>query len=161
MIKLYIEPAVIDGDIDHIINWVIGWLYRHGYALTYQEYDYKDGWSVEIYVRGLEPVDNIFEFAVGGFGNAFRHFVDRLGVDIEAVVVCHGDECVDIRFEDLKKLEEQEHLEAEERWQKMIYGETDDPEYREFEEAIRWERLVGIRNDGDMGDIIDVQEDYE
>ena len=129
MIKLYIKPAVIDGDIDHIINWVIGWLYRHGYALTYQEYDYKDGWSVEIYVRGLEPVSDIFEFAVGGFGNAFRHFVDRLGVDIEAVVVCHGNECIDLKFEDLKRFEEQIFEEAEKRWEEIMNAMWDEINY--------------------------------
>jgi hypothetical protein len=62
-------------------------------------------------------------------------------------------------------LEGQEHLEIEERWQRMIepmiYGEDDDPEYREYEEAVRWERLVGLRNSGDMLDAVMEQEDYE
>jgi hypothetical protein len=70
-----------------------------------------------------------------------------------------------VRFEDLKKLEEQEHLEVEERWQRLIepiiYGETDDPEYREYMEAVRFERMMGIRNDGDMLDAVLEQEDYE
>jgi hypothetical protein len=62
-------------------------------------------------------------------------------------------------------LEEQKHLEIEERWQRMIepivYGEDDDPEYQEYEEAVRWERLVGLRNDGDMLNAVLEQEDYE
>jgi len=165
MIRLYIDPAIIDGRVDHVINWVVGWLYRHGYTFHAEEYDYRDGWSVEIYTKGLELVDDIFEFVVNGFGNAFRYFVDELDVDIEAVAVCSNEGCVDVRFEDLKRLEEQEHLEVEERWQRliepMVYGEDDDPEYIEYKEAIRWERLVGIRNDGDMLDAVLEQEDYE
>jgi hypothetical protein len=165
MIRLYIDPAVIDGRVDYVINWVIGWLYRHGYAFRAEEYDYRDGWSVEIYTKGLELVDDIFGFVIDEFGDAFRYFVGELDVDIEAVAVCSGDECVDVRFEDLKKLEEQEYLEVEERWQRliepMIYGETDDPEYREYEEAVRFERMMGIRNDGDMIDVVFEREEYE
>ena len=66
---------------------------------------------------------------------------------------------------DLKKLEDQEHLEIEERWQRMIepmiYGEDDDPEYREYEEAVRFERMMGIRNDGDMVDAVFERVEYE
>jgi hypothetical protein len=161
MIRLYIDPAIIDGRVDHVINWTVGWLYRHGYAFRAEEYDYRDGWSVEIYTKGLESVGDIFEFVVDGFGDEFRYFVDELDVDIEAVAVCGNEECVDVRFEDLKKLEEQEHLEVEERWQRLIYGETDDPEYREYVEAVRFERMMGIRNDGGMLDAVLEQEDYE
>jgi hypothetical protein len=165
MIRLYIEFDEVNDWNDDVIHWVIGWLYRHGYAFRAEEYDYRDGWSVEIYTKGLEPVGDIFEFVVGGFGDAFRYFVDELDVDIEAIAVCSNEECVDVRFEDLKKLEEQEHLEVEERWQRLIepiiYGEADDPEYREYEEAVKFERMMGIRNDGDMLDAVLEQEDYE
>jgi hypothetical protein len=62
-------------------------------------------------------------------------------------------------------LEEQEHLEIEERWQRMIepiiYGEDDDPELKEYEEAVRFERMMGLRNDGDMVDMALEQESYE
>ena len=175
MIRLYIEPAVINGTIDHVIHWTLGWLYRHGYAFSYQEYDYSDGWSVDVYTRGLEPVVDVFEFVLGGFGDAFRYFVDEIGAEIEAVVVCNnrGDECFDVWFEDLKRLEDEEYLEVEERWQRMmefVYGEDDDPEYIEYKEAVdvdydpevrRWERLVGLRDDGGMIDVALEQEDYE
>ena len=133
MIRLYIEPAVIDEKIDDIINWVIGWLYRHGYAFSYQEYDYRGGWSVDIHAKGLELVDDIFGFVVDEFGDEFRYFIAKLGAEIEAVAVCDDSECIDVWFEDLEKLEEQEHLEIEERWQRMIYDGGDDPEYREYE----------------------------
>ena len=167
MIRLFIEPAIIDERIDHIIHWTMGWLYRHGYAFSAEEYDYRDGWSVDIHTRGLEPVIDVFEFVLGGFGDAFRHFVNEVDAEIEAVVVCNGtgDECFDVWFSDLKKLEEQEHLEIEERWQRMIepmiYGEDDDPELKEYEEAVRFERMMGIRNDGDMIDAVFERVEYE
>ena len=129
MIRLYIDPAIIDGRVDHIINWVVGWLYRHGYAFRVEEYDYRDGWGVEIYTKGLEPVDNIFEFVVSGFGNAFRYFVDELDVDIEAVAVCGNEGCVDVRFEDLKKLEEQKFEEVEKRWEEIMNAMWDEINY--------------------------------
>ena len=167
MIVLHIEFAMIDDRVDHVINWVTGWLYRHGYAFSAEEYDYRDGWSVDIYTRGLEPVTDVFEFVLGEFGDAFRHFVDELDAEIEAVVVCDASrtECFDVWFSDLKRLEEQEHLEIEERWQRMIepiiYGEDDDPELKEYEEAVRFERMMGLRNDGDMVDMALEQESYE
>jgi hypothetical protein len=134
MIRLYIEPAIIDQRVDHVIHWTMGWLYRHGYAFYSKEYDYRDGWDVEIYVKRLEPVNDIFSFVVDEFGDAFRHFINELDAEIEAVVVCNEkeDECVDVHFSDLDNLDFQEFLEVEERWQRMIepmiYGETDDPE---------------------------------
>ena len=167
MIRLHVEFAMIDQRVDHVINWVLGWLYRHGYAFSYQEYDYRDDWSVDVYTRGLEPVVDMFEFAVGGFGDAFRYFIDELDAEVEAVIVCDasGSECVDVQFGDLKRLEEQEHLEVEERWQRMIepiiYGEDDDPEYREYEEVVRFERAMGLRNDGDMIDAALEEGSYE
>jgi hypothetical protein len=143
----------------------MGWLYRHGYAFSAEEYDYRDGWSVDIHTRGLEPVADVFEFVLDGFGDEFRHFVDEIDAEVEAVAVCSGEECVDVVFEDLKRLEEQEYLEVEERWQRliepMIYGEDDDPEYREYKEAVRFERVTGLRNDGNMLDATLEQEDYE
>jgi hypothetical protein len=140
MIRLYIEPAIIDGRVDHVIHWTLGWLYRHGYAFSYQEYDYRDGWSVDVHTKGLELVVDVFEFVVDGFGDAFRYFIDEIDAEIEAVVVCNEKEgeCFDVRFSDLKRLEEEEHLEIEERWQRMIeptYGEDDDSEYREYVEV--------------------------
>ncbi|MCI4407997.1 MAG: hypothetical protein JHC26_02810 [Thermofilum sp.] len=199
MIKLFIEPAVIDENVDHIIYWTMGWLYRNRYAFYAREYDYNNGgsWVVEIYTRELEPVDSMFDFMLGGFGDEFRYFVDKIKAEIEAVVVCneYEDECFDVWFEDLKMLEDQEHLEIEERFEKAveeaIYGESDDPEYREYietvnedeemdrkeredllaaecisgyrdcEDVVRFERMEGIRNDGDMGDAVFEQEDYE
>jgi len=166
MIRLTIEPAIIDERMDHIIHWTMGWLYRHGYAFSAEEYDYRDSWNVSIYTRGLEPVTDVFEFVLGGFGDAFRHFVNEIDAEIEAVVVCNGtgDECFDVWFSDLKKLEDQEHLEIEERWQRMIelmYSEDDDPELKEYEEAVRFERMMGIRNDGDMIDAVFERVEYE
>ena len=160
MIRLYIEFDEVSGWNDDVIHWVIGWLYRHGYAFSYEEYEYTGEWKVKVYTKGLELVD-MFEFVLGEFGNAIRYFAERYNFGI-TVAVCLGDECIDVEFEDLKRLEEQKFEEVEERWQKlvesMIYGEDDDPE---FEEAIRWERLVGLRNDGDMLDVALEQESYE
>jgi len=155
MIRLHVEFAMIDRRVDYVIDWTLGWLYRHGYAFSYQEYDYRGGWSVDVYTKGLEPVVDMFEFAVGGFGDAFRYFIDELDAEVEAVIVCDasGSECVDVQFGDLKRLEEQEHLEVEERWQRMIEPiiyEDDDPEHREYEEEVRFERAMELRNDGDM-----------
>jgi hypothetical protein len=75
--------------------------------------------------------------------------------------VCSGEECVDVQFDDWKRLEDEEHLEVEERWQRMVYGEDDDPEYKEYEEAVRFERMVGLRNDGTMLDVVLEREGYE
>ena len=167
MIRLHVEFAIIDHRVDHVINWVLGWLYRHGYAFSYQEYDYRDGWSVDIHTRGLESVVDMFEFAVDWFGDEFRYFIDELDAEVEAVVVCDasGSECVDVWFSDLKRLEGQIHMEVEERWQRMIesiiYGEDDDPEYREYEEVVRFERAMGLRNDGDMIDAALEEGSYE
>jgi hypothetical protein len=167
MIKLLIEPAMIDERVDHIIHWTMGWLYRHGYAFSAEEYDYRDGWSVDIHTRGLEPVTDVFEFVLDGFGDAFRYFVDEIDAEVEVIAVCNEKEgeCFGVWLSDLKKLEDQEHLEIEERWQRMIepmiYGEDDDPEYREYEEAVRFERMMGIRNDGDMVDAVFERVEYE
>jgi len=122
MIRLYIEPAIIDQRVDHVIHWTMGWLYRHGYAFYSKEYDYRDGWAVEIYTKGLEPVNDIFSFVVDGFGDEFRHFVNEIDAEIDAVVVCDGSgsECFDVHFSDLENLDFQEFLEIEERWQRMI-----------------------------------------
>jgi hypothetical protein len=131
MIRLYIEPAIIDQRMDHIIHWVIGWLYRDGYAFHAKEYDYKDDWVVEIYTKGLEPVDSIFDFVLSGFGDAFRYFADEIDAEIDAVVVCNEfeDECFDVWFEDLKALEDQEFLEVEERWQRIMDAMWDEINY--------------------------------
>jgi len=166
MIKLTIEFAMIDDRVDHVIHWTMGWLYRHGYAFSAEEYDYRDGWSVDIHTRGLEPVTDVFEFVLDEFGDAFRHFVNEIDAEIEAVVVCDGkgDECFDVWLSDLKRLEDQEHLEIEEWWQRMIelmYSGDDDPELKEHEEAVQFERMVGIRNDGDMIDAVFERVEYE
>jgi len=181
MIRLIIEPAIIDQRVDHVINWTMGWLYRNGYAFYSKEYDYKDGWDVEIYVKRLEPVNDIFGFVIDEFGDAFRHFINELDAEIEAVVVCNEseDECLDVRFSDLENLDFQEFLEIEERWQRMMYGGDDEEEemdrkeredllmaecasgYRDCEDVVRFERMEGIRNDGNMGDAVFEQEDYE
>ena len=157
MIKLHVEFAMIDQRVDYVIDWVLGWLYRHGYAFSYQEYDYRDGWNVDVYTKSLEPVVDVFGFVVDEFGDEFRYFVDELDAEIEAVAVCDasGSECIDVEFSDLERLEEQEHLEIEERWQRMIEPviyEDDDPEHREYEEEVRFERAMELRNDGDMID---------
>ena len=163
MIRLHVEFDEVNDWNDDVIYWIVGWLYKHGYAFSYKEYDYMGEWEVEVYTKGLEPVD-MFEFVLNGFGDEVRYFAERYNFGI-AVAVCSDDGCVDMEFEDLKRLEEQEHLEIEERWQRliepMVYGEDDDPEYTEYKEAIRWERLVGIRNDGNMLDAVLEQEDYE
>jgi len=160
MIRLYIEFDEVSGWNDDVINWIIGWLYRNGYAFSYREYEYDGMWEVEVHSKGLEPVD-MFEFVLVGFGDAVRHFVERYNFGI-AVAVGSGDEYIDVEFEDLRRLEEEEYLEVEERWQRMIepivYGEDDDPEYVE---AVRWERLVGLRNDGSMLDAVLEQGNYE
>jgi hypothetical protein len=165
MIRLYIKPAVIDEKVDYVILWTTGWLYSNGYSFKAQEYDYEGDWTVEIYTKGLEVVSDVFEFVLGGFGDGLRYFVNDIGAEIEAVVACSdGDECFDVWFEDLEQLEQQEHLEVEERLQKMesmIYGQDDDPEYQEYLEAVEWERMVGIRNDGGMKDAVLYQEEYE
>jgi len=164
MIRLYIDFEVTEALHGHIINWVIGWLYGRGYVFSYQKYDYSGSWSVDIHAKGLEPVGDIFEFALD-FGDDLRYFAYEIDAIDIVVGVCSDEECVDVRFNDLKKLEEQKFEEVEERWQRliepMVYGEDDDPEYIEYKEAIRWERLVGIRNDGDMLDAVLEQEDYE
>lgn len=125
MIRLCIEPAIIDQRVDHVINWTMGWLYRHGYVFDSEEY-YRDGWSVSIHTKGLEPVNDIFGFVVDEFGDAFRHFINELDTEIKAVAVCSEkeDECFDVRFSDLENL-----LEIEE------YGESVDPKYREYVET--------------------------
>jgi len=166
MIRLHVEFAMIDQRVDYVIDWVLGWLYRHGYAFSYQEYDYRDGWGVDIYTKGLEPVVDAFGFVVDEFGDEFRYFVDELDAEIEAVAVCDasGSECIDVEFSDLERLEEQEHLEIEERWQRMIEPviyEDDDPEHREYEEEVRFERAMGLRNDGDMIDAALEEGSYE
>jgi hypothetical protein len=106
MIRLTIEFAMIDDRVDHVIHWVIGWLYRHGYAFSAEEYDYRDGWSVDIHTRGLEPVVDIFEFVLDEFGNAFRHFINEIDAEIEAVVVCNNkeDECINLYWKDIKRM---------------------------------------------------------
>jgi hypothetical protein len=155
---------MVDGKDGDVVTWVIGWLYDNGYSFSYKKYEYSGSWSVDIYTKGLEPVTDIIEFIIKGFGDEFRHFIEEYGVDVDAISACSGDECTDIQFDDLKALEDQEHLEIEERWQRMIepiYGEDDDPEYREYVEAVRWERLVGLRNDGGMLDMVLEQEGYE
>jgi hypothetical protein len=128
MIRLYID-VFVDERINDIINWVTGWLYRHGYAFKVEEHDYSGDLSVEIYTKGLEPVSDIFEFVVGGFGDAFRYFVDRLKAEIEAMAVCGNGECVDIWFEDLKRLEEQEFEEFEKRWEEIMNAMWDEINY--------------------------------
>lgn len=156
MIRLYIEPAIIDKRVDHMINWTMGWLYRYGYAFDSKEYDYKDGWSVSIHTKGLEPVNDIFGFVVDEFGYEFRSFINELDAEIGAVVVCNEkeDECLDVRFSDLERLDFQEFLEIEERWQKMIepmiYGESDDPEYREYVETIEEDEEMDRKESEDL-----------
>jgi len=167
MIKLTIEFAMIDDRVDHVIHWTMGWLYRHGYAFSVEEYDYRDGWSVDIHTRGLEPVVDIFEFVLDEFGDAFRHFVNEVDAEVEVIAVCNEKEgeCFGVWFSDLEELEEQEHLEIEERWQRMIepmiYGEDDDPELKEYEEAVQFERMMDIRNDGSMIDTVFERVEYE
>ncbi|MCI4407690.1 MAG: hypothetical protein JHC26_01270, partial [Thermofilum sp.] len=161
MIRLIIEPAIIDQRIDHIVNWVTGWLYRNGYAFYSKEYDYRSEWDVEIYVKRLEPVSDIFGFVIDEFGDAFRHFINEVDAEIEAVVVCNEDEteCFDVWLSDLENLDKQEFLEIEERWQRMIepmiYGEDDDPEYREYLEAnsdgLEFVEEVDEEEDGEEG----------
>jgi len=162
-IKLYVEFDEVDAWNDDVINWIMGWLYRHNYSFSYKEYKYDGEWEVDLHTRGLEPVD-MFEFVLDGFGDAVRYYAKRYDFGI-IVAVYRGDEYIDVQFEDLKRLEDEEHLMVEERWQKMIesmiYGEDDDPEYQEYVEAKRWERLVGIRNDGTMMDAVLEQEGYE
>jgi NDP-sugar pyrophosphorylase family protein len=162
-VKLYIEFDEVSGWNDDVIYWTVGWLYSHGYAFDFKEYDYTGEWSVDIYSKGLELVD-VFEFVFDGFGDAIRHFAESLNYGI-AVAVCEGDSCIDVNFEDLKNLEKQEHLEVEERWQRLIepvvYGEDDDSEYREYVEAVKFERLMGLMNNGDVLDAVLEQEDYE
>jgi hypothetical protein len=161
MITLHIDFPIVDRRDGDVVTWVIGWLYRHGYAFKAEEYRYDGSWSVDIYTKGLEPVDDIIRFIIEEFGDELKHYTERYGVDVDAISACSGDECTDIQFDDLKKLEDEEHLEVEERWQRMIYGEDDDPEYREYVEAVRFERMWGLRNDGTMLDVALEQEDYE
>jgi hypothetical protein len=161
MIRLYIDFPIVDGTNGDVVNWVIGWLYDNGYAFKAEKYKWDGKWEVEIYTRHLEPVSDIHEFVVGRFVDEFRYFVERFNVDVDAVGVCSGEECVDVQFDDWKRLEDEEHLEVEERWQRMVYGEDDDPEYREYEEAVRFERMVGLRNDGTMLDVVLEREGYE
>jgi hypothetical protein len=165
MIRLYIR-AVVDETFDDMIYWISGWLYKNGYAFELKENVHKGSLVVKIYARGLEVVNDIFDFVLNGFGDTFRYFINRIKAEIEALTVCNGDksECLDIWFEDLERLENEEHLEIEERLQKMesmIYGQDDDPEYREYLEAVEWERMVGIRDDGSMIDTALYQEEYE
>jgi hypothetical protein len=165
MITLHIDFPIVDGRDGDVVTWVVGWLYDRGYSFSYRKYDYTGEWSVDIYTKGLEPVTDIIKFIIDEFGDELRHYTERYGVDVDAISACSGDECTDIQFDDLKMLEEQEHLEVEERWQKMIepviYGEDDDPEYQKYVEVVRWERLVGLRDDGSMLDVALEQEDYE
>jgi hypothetical protein len=166
MIRLYIR-AVVDETFDDMIYWISGWLYKNGYAFELKENVHRGSLVVKIYTRGLEAANDIFDFVLNGFGDAFRYFINRIKAEIEALTVCNGDksECFDIWFEDLERLAEQEYLEVEERWQRMIepmiYGQDDDPEYQEYLEAVEWERMVGIRNDGGMVDAVLYQEEYE
>jgi hypothetical protein len=165
MIRLYIDFVIVNGADGDTVTWVIGWLYDNGYSFDYKKYKYNGEWSVDIHTKGLEPVTDIIKFIIEEFGDKFRDFVERYGVDVDAISACSGDECTDIQIDDLKNLAEQEYLEIEERWQKMIesivYGEDDDPEYQEYVEAKRWERLVGLRNDGGMVNAVLEQKDYE
>jgi hypothetical protein len=165
MITLHIDFPIVDGRDGDVVTWVIGWLYSNNYSFSYKKYEYSGSWSVDIHTKGLEPVDDIIRFIIEEFGDELRHYAERYGIDIDAVSVCDSDKCTDIQFDDLKKLEDEEHLEVEERWQRMIepmiYGEDDDPEYREYEEAVRFERMWGLRTDGTMLDAVLEQEDYE
>jgi len=158
MIELYIDFEVAEALHGHVVNWVVGWLYDNGYAFSYQKYDYRGSWSVDIYTRGLEPVGDIFEFVLE-FGDALRYFVDEIdAVDI-AVGVCSDYECVDVVFEDLERLYNQEIEEIEKKWEEIMNAMWDDINYDPGVE--RWERLVGLRNDSTMMDAVLEQENHE
>ena len=128
MIRLYIDFETADVLDEHVINWVIGWLYDRGYAFSYQKYDYSGSWSIGIHAKGLEPVNDIFEFALN-FGNNLRYFAYEIDAIDIVVGVCSDEECVDVRFEDLKKLEEQMFEEVEKRWEKIMNAIWDDINY--------------------------------
>jgi hypothetical protein len=128
MIRLYIDFEVTEALHGHIINWVIGWLYDRGYAFSYQKYDYRGSWSVDIHAKGLEPVGDIFEFALD-FGDDLRHFAYEIDAVDVVIGVCSNEECVDIWFEDLKKLEEQMFEEIEKRWEEIMNAMWDEINY--------------------------------
>jgi len=124
MITIYIEFELIGAYNEHVINWVVGWLHREGYLIGFnRQYDGSGKYRIDIYVRrvcrNIKPVD-MFEFTFDEFVDDMYCFLNETKwLDDVHLVVCNNEGCIDIDWNDVKKLMEEEYEEVEKRWDKI------------------------------------------
>jgi len=103
MITVYVNLNMAGPYDEDVINWMIGWLYRHKYTFKYSKYDYSGIWKVNIYKRYGVPVTNIFEFILGDIISDLYVLAQGLGIKV-AIEAHDKSNCIRLRWSDIKRL---------------------------------------------------------
>jgi hypothetical protein len=118
MITVHVEFGLVDVHVEHVINWMVGWLYREGYIFGYQKYEGGGEWQVDVYARrvcrAVKPVD-AFDLALE-LAEEMYCFLGEVGNLDVAISICGDEGCIDVDWDDVKRLREEEHEGAEIRW---------------------------------------------
>ena len=126
MITIHIEFELAGAYNKHVINWIAGWLYREGYLFGFR---YDNGeLKIEIYAKRIcktvKPID-MFKFTFGEFIDDMYCFLNETKFGVY-LAVCGSEGCIDIDWNDIKKLIEKEYEKVEKRLDEiisMIHGE--------------------------------------
>jgi hypothetical protein len=116
VISVHVEFEMVGAHVDHVINWLAGWLYRRGYIFS--ECRSSGSLRVDVYARrvcrSVTPVD-VFDFTLDIIDDMYC-FLSEVGNFDLTVSVCGGKECVYVDWDDVRRLREEEYEEIERRW---------------------------------------------